>query len=194
MRIEKAAFLTSRGIFSNEQIAAFIGINPQTLVLLKGTAEFQARMISLQTGIIEQHTESLRMDEEYQVQELRSLVPPALQKLKELLLSANPHIALKATQDILDREGTHAKVSRSAIDLKEQVSLSVTNAVAQSIANVLANAPRLPDTPDLEQQQDEVTAEFTKGATDSTSQIYLMEEQINQDSLDNLDVKKLKVN
>jgi hypothetical protein len=192
MRIEKAALLTSKGIFSNEQIAAFIGIHPQTLVYLKATPEFKARMISLQTGIIETHNEDIRLDEEFQAAELRGMVPPALQKLKELMLSGNQHVALKATQDILDREGTHAKVSRTAIDVKEQVNLSILDAVAQSIQNVLATAPRMAN--DSEAEQDEVTKEFTKGATDSTSQIYMMEEQIKADTLENLDPKKLKVN
>jgi hypothetical protein len=151
-------------------------------------------MISLQTGIIEQDSEAVRLDTEYQQQELKAMVPVGLQKLKELMLSGNPHIALRATQDVLDREGTHAKVSRSAIDLKEQVNLNVVNQVAQSIRDVLANAPKAERSDSSGSSDNEITSEFTKGATDSTSQIYMMEEQINQDSLDNLDVKKLKVN
>jgi hypothetical protein len=189
-RIEKAAILTSRGIFSNEQVAAFIGIHPQTLIYLKQTPEFKARMISLQTGIIEQHSEAVRLDEEFQSQQLREMVPIGIQKLKELMLHGNPNVALKATQDLLDREGTHAKISRTAIDVKEQVNLNILDAVAQSIQNVLATAPKLPE----DRTQDEVTSEFTKGATDSTSQIYMMEEQIGKETLENLDPKKLKIN
>jgi hypothetical protein len=190
-RIEKAALLTSKGVFNNDQIAAFIGIHPQTLVYLKQTPEFQARMLSLATGIIEQHDISIREDEEYQAQELKSMVPMAIQKLKELVLSSNQHIALRASADVLDREGTHAKVSRSAIDIKEQVNLSATAKVAETIRDLLAAAPKRPQP---EAEQDEVSAEFTKGATDSTSQLYMMEEQINKDTLESLDVKKLKVN
>lgn len=189
MRIEKAALLTSKGIFNNEQIAAHIGIHPQTLVYLKQTPEFKARMIALQTGVIEQHDIAVREDEEYQRQELKSMVPLALMKLKELAMSHNQHIAYRASQDILDREGTHAKVSRTAIDVKEQVNLSVVNQVANSIMDILANAKHS----ESDVKQDEVTAEFTRGATDSTSQIYLMEEQINKDTLENLDPKRLKV-
>jgi hypothetical protein len=192
MRIEKAALLTSKGVFSNDQIAAFIGINVQTLILLKQTPEFQARMISLATGVMEQHNNAIREDEEYQHQELKSMVPMALQKMKELMLSSNQHIALRASGDILDREGTHAKVSRSAIDIKEQVNLSATAQVAQSIRDLLAAAPTKPE--GAEDKDTDVSAEFTKGATDSASQLYMMEEQINKDSLESLDVKKLKVN
>jgi hypothetical protein len=191
MRIEKAALLTSKGVFSNDQIAAFIGINPQTLVLLKQTPEFQARMLSLATGIIEQHDLDVREDLEFQKEELRSMVPVALQRMKELMLSSNQHISYRAAQDILDRQGDHAKVSRSAIDLKESISLSATNQVAQSIRDILAAAPTRPAP---SQETNDVTKEFTKGATDSQSQIFMMEESINKDSLENMDVKKLKVN
>lgn len=190
LRIEKAALLTTKGIFSNEQIAAHIGIHPQTLVYIKQTPEFKARMIALQTGIIEQHDVDIREDEDYQRQELKSMVPLALMKLRELAMSTNQHIAYKASQDILDREGTHAKVSRTAIDVKEDINLSVVNQVANSIKDILANAP----TKQPPAEQDSITDEFTRGATDSTSQIYMMEEQINKDTLENLDAKRLKVN
>lgn len=195
MRIEKAALLTSKGIFSNDQIASHIGIHPQTLVYLKQTPEFKSRMIALQTGVIEQHDVHIREDEEFQRQELKSMVPLALMKLRELAMSQNQHIAYRASQDILDREGTHAKVSRTAIDVKENVNLNVVNQVANSIMDILANAPKAPPVEQpVEQEQDNITAEFTRGATDSTSQLYMMEEQINEDTLKNLDEKKLKVN
>lgn len=190
IRIEKAALLTLKG-FPNDMIAMHIGIHPQTLIYLKQTPEFKARMIALQTGVLEQHDLAIREDEEYQRQELKSMVPLALLKLKELAMSANQNIAYKASQDILDREGTHAKISRTAIDVKEQVNLNVVNQVASSIMDILANTPRPAP---LEQEQDSITAEFTRGATDSTSQLYMMEEQINEDTLKNLDAKKLKVN
>ena len=195
IRIEKAALLTLRG-FPNDAIAMHIGIHPQTLIYLKQTREFKSRMIALQTGVIEQHDIAVREDEEYQRQELKSMVPLALLKLKELAMSSNQQIAYKASQDILDREGTHAKVSRTAIDIKEQVNLSVVNQVAASIMDVLASAPKAPviEGPSLRDEQDTITAEFTKGATDSTSQLYMMEEQITEESLKDLDAHKLKVN
>lgn len=194
IRIEKAALLTLKG-FPNDAIAMHIGIHPQTLIYLKQTPEFKSRMIALQTGVIEQHDLAVREDEEYQRQELKSMVPLALLKLKELAMSANQNIAYKASQDILDREGTHAKISRTAIDVKEQVNLSVVNQVASSIMDILASTPK-PATqqPATDQVQDDITAEFTRGATDSTSQLYMMEEQINEDTLKNLDEKRLKIN
>lgn len=191
LRIEKAALLTSKGVFTNEQIAAFIGIHVQTLIYLKQTPEFKSRMIGLQTGLIEQHDIAIREDEEFQAQELKAMVPVAIQKLKELILSGNQNIALKATQDVLDREGTHVKVSRTAIDVKEQVNLSIVNQVAQNIQNVLANAPKAPA---LTEDEVSITEAFTRGATDSTSQLYEMEEAINEKTLEDLSTHKLKVN
>lgn len=191
IRIEKAALLTSKGIFSNDQIAMHIGVHPQTLIYLKQTPEFKARMIALQTGIVEQHDIAIREDEEYQRQELKSMVPLALMKMRELAMSSNQQVAYRASQDILDREGTHAKVSRTAIDVKEQVNLNVVNQVASSIMDILAG--HKPAT-QPEQEQEDITAEFTRGATDSSSQLYMMEEQINEDTLKNIDEKRLKVN
>lgn len=194
IRIEKAAFLTQKGIYSNDQIANFIGIHPQTLIYLKQTPEFQSRMIALATGVIDEHDITIREDEDYQREELKSMVPVALMKLRELAMSGNQSVALKATQDILDRDGTHAKVSRSQIDIKEKIDLNVLDQVAASIQDVLRNAPKLPPSENDSGADNEVIGEFTKGATDSQSQIYLMEEQINKDTLEDIDVKRLRVN
>lgn len=193
IRIEQAALLTLKG-YSNDVIAMHIGVHVQTLVYLRQTPEFKARMVALQTGVLEQHGQQIREDEEYQRQQLKSMVPLALQKLKELAMSANQHISYKAAQDILDREGTHAKVSRTAIDVKEQVNLSVVNQVAASIQNILNNAPKMPEGDN--NAAADIDAEFTRGATDSTSQLYQMEEAINKNTLEDIDDlgKKLKVN
>jgi hypothetical protein len=195
VRIEKAALLTLKG-FPNDMIAAHIGIHTQTLVYLKQTPEFKARMLALQTGVVETHNRQVLEDEEYQREQLRSMVPIALQKLQELAMSANQHIAYKASQDILDREGTHAKVSRTAIDIKEQVNLSVINQVAASIQDVLTAMPRPIEAESQNknnQHQEDIEAEFTKGATDSTSQLYQMEETLNKPPEDNPE-KRIKVN
>lgn len=194
IRIEKAAFLTQKGIYSNDQIARFIGIHPQTLIYLKQTPEFQSRMIAMATGLVDEHDITVREDEDYQRQELKSMVPVALMKLRELAMSGNQSVALKATQDILDREGTHAKVSRSQVDVKENINLNVLDQVAASIQDVLRNAPKLPSSDVEDTKESDVIGEFTKGATDSQSQIYLMEEQINDKTLEDIDVKRLRVN
>jgi hypothetical protein len=193
IRIEKAALLTLRG-YPNDAIADHIGIHVQTLIYIKQTPEFRSRMIALQTGVIEQHDIAIREDEEYQREELKAMVPIALLKMKELAMSSNQTIAYRAAQDILDREGTHAKVSRSAIDIKEQVNFTAVNQVAKSILDVLQVPPSSASLEDQAKTQDDITSEFTKGATDSSSQIYQMEEQMMADSLAELDVHRLKVN
>lgn len=189
LRIDRAAWLTVKGI-DNHTIANQIGIHVQTLIYLKQTPEFKAKMVEYQTGIVSQHNIDIREDVEFQKAELDGMVPMALMKLRELALSSNQAIALKASQDILQRQGDHAIVSRSKIDIREQIDLTATNKVSESILDVLRAQPS-PAAPS--QQDSDIIDEFTKGAMDATTQVQLMHDQINEDTLEQIDAAKLSV-
>ncbi len=60
IRIEKVARLCKDGIYSNQQIAAHLGVNVQTIVTIKTTKEFQAKMIELTTGVLSDYDQDLR--------------------------------------------------------------------------------------------------------------------------------------
>jgi hypothetical protein len=186
MRIERAARLTAAGVFTDGEIARQIGITPVTLSVLKQTSEFKTRMIEHQTGIISENDLEIRQSLEYQQEELKEMVPMALQRLKTLMLSKNDRVALSATQEVLDRQGDHAKVSRSSVTIEDKTDTTAADAVATDILGILRGQPET-KTPNIT----ETMTEFTRGAMDSDSQVTLMADEINKDTLEDIDAAKL---
>ena len=189
LRIERAARLGASGAYSNDEVARHIGVTPAYLSLLKQTPEFKSRMIEIATGITSQHDLDIREDIEFQKEELSAMVPMALQRLKTLALSRNENVALKATSEILDRHGEHAKVQRVAIERAEGIDHDRNSKVANDILAVLRGQPLV-----AQPNVDAVMEEFTKGAPDAEAQINLTADIITEDTLKYIDEKKLPVN
>ena len=195
VRIEKACRLTISGQFSDTDIARHIGITPAFFSLLKQTPEFKTRMLELRTGVISQHNSDVAEDVDFQRQQMRAMVPQALLKLQEMMLSSNQAIAFKATQEVLDREGTHAKVSRSSIDFHSDIDHAQTDKTANEIFAILrgtspAHAP-VAAPPAESQNMSAVVEEFTKGATDANSQARIMAETVTEKTLEDIDASRL---
>jgi len=188
LRIERAARLLATGIYSNSEVASHIGVTPAYLSLLKQTPEFQSRMIEITTGITAQHDIDIREDVEFQKEELKSMVPMALQRLKVLALSRNENVALKANMEILDRNGEHAKVQRIAVEHKNELDHNRNQNIADEIMGVLRGQPLAPQ-PNV----DSVMDEFTRGAADADAQIILTADVVTEDTLKYIDEKKLPV-
>jgi hypothetical protein len=187
VRVEQAARLTIKG-FGNIEIASMMGIHVQTLVYLKQTPEFKNRIIQMQTGVIAHNNVEIEQDLEYQKQALGEMVPMALMKLRELAMSNNQAIALKASQDILQRQGDHAIVSRTSIKVEKTPDMSEVNQISNSILDMLRNSP-----PQIQQENIDITEEFTKGAIDSDKAVLMMKEFVNEDTLEKIDASKLPV-
>lgn len=183
MRIERAARLTALGVYSNQAIADLMGINVQTLVYLKQTIAFHNAMIEIKTGVISQENQIVARTYENQREELADMVPTALLKLRELALSANQAIALRAVGEILDRDGNHSKVSRTSVTLENQVDMGATNQIGQNILNVLRGQPS---------GGGAVAAGFTIGAAAAKAQINLMADQITDKTLEDIDLSATK--
>ena len=188
LRVERAARLVAAGVYSNNEIANILGVTPAYLSLLKQTPEFKARIIEHATGITSQHNIDVREDIEFQKEELKAAVPMALNRLKTLILSKNENVAIKAAGEILDRDGSHVKVSRSTIEVKDSLDHSANNALAMDIMAVLRGQPAVAQ-PDV----DSVMEEFTKGAADADAQIILSQDVITEDTLKYIDEKKLPI-
>lgn len=189
VRVEKACRLVISGQFSDADIARHIQITPAHFSLLKQTSEFKTRMMELRTGVMSQHNSDVLEDIDYQRQQMRAMVPQALSKLQSMMLSANEQIAFKATQEVLDREGTHAKVSRSVIDIHKDVNHEQTDKTANEIFAILRGAGAAPGA--ATQNMSGVVEEFTKGATDANSQARIMAETVTEKTLEDIDAARL---
>ena len=195
MRVQKAASLTALGILSDKEIASHIGITQAAFSVLKTTNQFKSAMIELSTGIISQETQAVARSIEYQREEIADMVPLALQNLRNLVLHKNPQIALKATQEILDRDGKHSKVSRSSITVENHVDMSTVNNIGNNILNILrAKAPEsIPiiiegnDTAIAEDIANTAMSEFTRSAADAGKQVADMADVITEETLETIE-------
>lgn len=186
LRMEKVVRLTALGLYSNEQIANSLGVVPQTIIAIRATPEFQAKMVEIATGVISEHDKELRENAENQRSELKSMVPTALLQLRSAALSRNENIALRASLEILDRDGTLAKVSKVSVEHKEKPDLDGINSTASSIMQLLAGVSG-----GAISQIDAISA-FTVSAASATQQVKEMSELVTEDVLANLDLSRTK--
>lgn len=198
MRVEKAAQLTALGILSDAEIARHIGITQAAFSVLKTTGYFKSTMITLSTGILSQETQAIARTIEYQREEIADMVPMALQNLRKIALGNKPELALKASLEILDRDGKHSKVSRTSVLVENHVDLNVVNATGNNILNILRGvAPEaIPTDPNAqildplaitpEQDMNSVLAEFTRSAADASKQVDLMADVVTEETLETI--------
>jgi len=125
------------------EVAKHIGVSPVTLSQWQTDPSWMDLHNQIVTGVLSHVDEDLAEDLTAQRLTLKRMIPLALQNLADLALqSSNPAIKLKATQEILDREGNHAKVTRMglATDSQGGVANHLDNEVALKLAEALLAA------------------------------------------------------
>ena len=152
MKIERIARLSLQlgptgAPLSNVEIANIMGgISPQTVVLIRQLPAFHAKMIELSTGLLSDHDRELREDTANARAELKSMVPNALNVIKQAVLDRrNPNLQFKAAMEILNRDGNMAPVSRTNITLETKPNMQIDAGVAANIMTLLASAPARAD-------------------------------------------------
>lgn len=123
------------------EVAQHVGVAEQTLAQWKVDPEWTNLHNQITTGILSSIDADLAEDITHQRLTLKRLVPTAIQNLADLALqSANPSIKLKASQEILDRDGNFAKVARVGLAMQGQGGVSdqkdddVSRALLESLA------------------------------------------------------------
>lgn len=142
LKIEKIARLSIDPTgYSNEQIGNMLHCTAQTVVLIRQLPEYHAKMIEVQSGITSPWDQQLREDTDTSRAEMKSMVPSAMMVIRNALLSKNENVRMKAAMEVFDREGTHAKVSKSSVALVTTPNMEVDANVASNIMALLAAAP-----------------------------------------------------
>lgn len=125
------------------EVAAHIGVTTVTLSQWQADPTWKDLQNQIITGVLSHVDEGLAEDINAQRLTLKRAVPLALQNLVDLALqTSNPAIKLKATQEILDREGNHARVTRVGLPTEAQggVASSIDNDVANALLQALSAA------------------------------------------------------
>jgi len=124
LRIESIVRLDVGG-FNDTEIAISQGVTPQYVNMLKRTPQYIAKRTEIATGVIAKEDLFLRENIENGHAELRHMVPTALLALRDSLHDKmNPKLRFEAAKEILDREGSLAKVSKSQVLVRNEYDYS----------------------------------------------------------------------
>jgi hypothetical protein len=170
-------------------IAEHLGFTPTYLSMLKATKEFQSASIAALSGILSEANQRCLDSVETRRQELASMVPAALLQLRNLALSRNQNVALRAVQEILDRDGQLAKVSKSSVELKTPESMDEANKTATDITSILRDYYLTPPNTISADPASVggIAPGFTISAAAAKAQIDSMNEKINTTTLEEID-------
>lgn len=121
---------------TDDAIAMHLGVRVAVFRRLKKVKMYQQIKSQLLTGILAPLDEDLNNNYNVNKRRLASAVPMALENLMALASQkVDKALQLKASQDLLDREGSFAKVSRQNVTVvdKNQASTPEDDAVAAEI-------------------------------------------------------------
>jgi len=166
VRMLRAARLEA-ALYKDPEIAAFLNLSLAGLAQMKADPEYAAIRMQVLTGVVSDAEKELIRDTEYKHELLRDLVPAALRNLFDLANSQNESIKLKATAEILDREGTMAKVSRIGLATADQggIGNSIDDETAANLVTALNNLKNQR----VQEEEDGISS--TKGQTAGSTTI-----------------------
>jgi hypothetical protein len=192
LKIERIARLSADPAgYSNEQIANMLNCDKQTIVYIRQTPQYHAKMIEIASGVVSQYDQQLRENVDNIRDEMRSMVPSSMMVIRNALAGRyGGNLAFKAAQEVLDREGTNAKVSKSSVSIEVKPSLEVDPLVASNLMQLLAAAPQVASTAEIIAG----STNFTRTAKDSAIQQGSMGETNTPEMLASLDLTGSKPN
>lgn len=139
-KMERIARLELEG-YNDTEIGMCLGIHKVYVSRLRRTPEFIQVRTQVASGVL------LNMDSDTDeaiktsMEELRQTVPNAVLILKNTMLNSklHPRIRMDAAKEILDREGTLAKVSKSEIKETKRFSFDINDGVTGDLLQALAS-------------------------------------------------------
>lgn len=150
LRMEHAARLEASGQFSNNEIARLLKVSLVTLHQIKAQPDYLAKRAELSTGVVTDLDAGLRQDADNLRREIQDMLPSALRTLRNAVQRGAVNnapiqdikVGMDAAKEIMDREGTFQKVSKSEIKIKEVPNLSQHEAVETDLLELLQQAQR----------------------------------------------------
>ena len=143
LRIQRIAVYESQ-LYSDTEIAFVLRITPQYVRMLKNTPEYIAAKVAAATNTLSQAEKDSLKNIDSRREAMDELVPEALQAIRDTIINGtNPSLRLKAAQDLLDRQGDLAKISRTEVSLPIKINYDEHDKRANDLLSALAsiNAP-----------------------------------------------------
>jgi hypothetical protein len=137
IRLENAQFTAAA-------IAAMAGISVNRFMWYKRQPDYLAARIKITHGIIVDHEGALAQIASQRREMLTQLLPPALQHLANTLQEPALTIADKKHKtavalEVMDREGTFAKVSRTEVKPVDKFDFEQTDAASRGVIQAIKN-------------------------------------------------------
>ena len=138
MKMERIARLELAG-YTDEEIAVTIGITKVYVSMLRRTPAYVAIRIEVASGILSETNRLMLQDQEAMLEQLKQMAPNALLVIRNVLLSPTTPMKLRldAAREVLDREGTFVKVSKSEIKKTEIYKLDENDLIANNLLEAL---------------------------------------------------------
>lgn len=191
LKIERIArFSLDPACYSNAQIANAMKCTEQTIVLIRQLPAYHAKVLELLTGLTSEHDRELRQDTDAMKDELKSMMPSSMMVIRNALMSKNENVRIKAAFEVMDREGTLAKVSKTSVAVEVKPAMSVDPRVASNLISLLAGAPQTTPQSEIEA----ATGGFTIRASETSIQDKDMAENNGMEILDSIDLSDRKPN
>lgn len=136
-----------RAIFTDQEIARMVCRSVRYLNVLRGKKEYIKKRIELTTGI----SIDTEQDMEYSIQKhkayMKMLLPDAMRGIADIIQSqpidlAGKKLKLAASLEVLDREGSFPKISRTDAHLKVDHDYANTDAASRELLEALGGSPQ----------------------------------------------------
>jgi hypothetical protein len=138
-----------KSLISDPEICKIIGRSPRYLSILRGKREYLQKRIEVTTGIGLENAESTEFAIQKHKQYLRMLMPDALRVIADTL-QQNPidtvgrRLRTQMALEVLDREGSFPKISRTDSHLKIEHDFSSTDGVSRELLEALGGSAQSP--------------------------------------------------
>ena len=171
-RMETMARLENSG-FTKQQISPMLGISVNRVSVIMKSPEYLNIRIAITHGIVVDHEANLATIKAQRKEMLTQLLPPALQIIANQLqqpansLGERKHQAALA-QDLMDREGTFAKVSRTEIKPVDHFDFESADQASRSILNTIRSIA--PPASDHSKEAISANVEFSNSKTISVDE------------------------
>jgi len=185
LRMEQAAQLEASGQYSNNEIAQILGVQLPTLHQMKAQPEYLIKRAELMTGVVIDLQGGLRADADNLRREIQDMLPSALRTLRNAVQRGAVNnapindikVGMEAAKEIMDREGTFSKVSKSEIKIKEAPNLTILEQTETDLLKLLQDAQAAREITDavsgekLSRTEQAITlSEFISSAGDKSAQ------------------------
>ena len=191
-KIERIARLSADPAgYTNDQIGNMLGVTAQTVVLIRQLPEYHAKAMELLSGVTSHWDLEIRQDSEATRAEMKSMVPSAMMVIRNALLSKNENIRVRAAMEVFDREGTHAKVSKSSVTIEKIPNMQADPSVVSNLMQLLASAPATGPASDATITS---AGAFTVSASAAGAQQKMMESELDETVLEDIDLSTTKPN